>query len=215
MTLSLFCVIYMLGVGLVNAQSNPEEKCETALYFAWKTTEYWEHKIDPGITENYLRSQNIRMPVYGGALCLDKDNHATVEYVPGHFYVKKRMQKVLREVNEDKQIVVEEEAPTEPSVSIPLDPTKPLEDVITRFVYPIKNKITIKSDNPDFAYYLEKRLGGEDIDVIREEKNAIPDMNWRPEFKVTFQYPDIINDELHEDLMVNKGGRPQLVGEEK
>jgi len=188
-------VIYVLGVGLVNAQSNPQENCETVFYFAWSTSSTWESDVDPGITEEYLRSLNMLMPVYGSALCLDEDNHATVEYVPGHFYVKKRMQEVLREINEDKQIEVEvrlkpEDIDLQPKI-IYQDPEHPLKEIISAQInYILTETITVTTDNPDFIHYLEKRMRDGAIYIIREEKNAIPDINWRPEFKVTFQYPD-------------------------
>ena len=190
----LYALMYCMGVSLhlsqicMHKQMEPIELCSTVYYIANKYDEDFSGKYD----RDYLASLKIEYPLYMGAICMGGDNSLTSYYLaPEAVFHHNWLKWELEEIKEDggfaSPLPLLEE-------SVGSEPTPPGVKAVMR-VYRAEYNKNHPRYLEAFKLYLERFRS---LIIIREDKNAPPDILWRPTFKYGTYNPYAPNKEQYE-----------------
>lgn len=185
----LFLVLLWFSASPVQSYAREElPKCHNVFYLAWITSGFAANDVNLGVTKESLREMNIRLPLYVGAVCLDENRFASFYPTTDKFFMSGKLYEAINLVNSSHELYFR------------FYNDKAYYDMISDQVRPGAHEgmwvAYAKRSNPHFPHFIKKKLGGYLLMVFHEQKDAIPNLDWQPEFTYTYQYPDTLYDEL-------------------
>jgi len=175
----LYAALFCMGIGMhlsqvfTNEQPNLTEECDTILYVAAESDGFY----NPKLGREYLASLNFEYPLYMGIICVTQNRHLNYYQPPEAVFHNKILDIEIKLINKNGRLYTDFPAPwDERKIVSPEVPEGCIEVLVVHsFDYFI--------DDPRFIDALKYFLEEESFLVIREEKNAYPDLIWRPTFK--------------------------------